>query len=149
MSRRFQFSLKALLVATTIIGVFLGLPLSAARRRAEIVRHIQQSGGDAFYRTGIDYNCFGGPPTISTSTRARMLMSRVFGPDLFFDVTTVYLEGPQVTADLLRELPELSGVSYVLLDDVPSVTVRDIDALQTAIPGCTIEIECDGVRETW
>jgi hypothetical protein len=120
---RFQFSLRALLTAVVVAAAFLAWPLSRVRRQAEIVRHIGQCGGEVFYSSEVNSYCFGPPPPLSPAARTRLSLSRILGQDLFYDVVSVQLEGPQVKQDLLRELRELPTISYVVLVDTSALTV--------------------------
>jgi hypothetical protein len=135
--RRFQFSLRGLLVAITIFGVWLGWKLNSAHRQREAVSAILKAGGTVSY----DYQLERSPIypddfSVHWDTRSptpQWLQSLV-GDDFFHDVIEVKLEGraiPQFDFEKLAYLPRLWHLSLnetKIIPDLPGSVRRIQDS---------------------
>lgn len=115
--RWFQFSLRGLLAAITIFGVWLGWKLNAAHRQREAVLAILKAGGTVSY----DYQMERSPIypddfSVHWDTRSPtpQWLQRLVGDDFFHDVIEAKLEGhaiPQSDFEKLAYLPRLWHLS--------------------------------------
>ena len=133
--RLFQYSLRALLILTTIIAVALGWWSYKARQQREAVaafEKIQRSGC-------ISYDCrlpwTGGmddPPKWP-----QWLLDTV-GVDYFASVQMVCLNNTKVTDAGLEHLKGLTALKHVSLNNT-QVTDAGVARLQKALPSCKID----------
>jgi len=84
----FRFSLRTLLVAVALFGVWLGLRVNAARRQAQAVVEIRnQRGGSVYY----DFESKAENPADAKSWVPSWIISRT-GPDLFHSVVSARMD---------------------------------------------------------
>ena len=118
--RWFRFSLRMLLVVMTVLCVWLGFKVNAARRQKEAVEAILKAGGTVTYDwqyrppanpTGlylVDY----GKSLNNSASPPWPWLSMVFGDDFFQTVTGVFFNAPNPNAtkadyDQVANLPAL------------------------------------------
>jgi hypothetical protein len=126
MSRRFQFSLRALLLAVTVFAVWLGWLAERTRKKSEAIRAIQQIGG-AVSDDEPCAVCF-----YSSNDNVH------WGEDVEFK--------PLADAEIQAVIPQLEilSPSVVYLRDVPSKSGSATFShalnkrLSTALPGCSV-----------
>jgi len=150
--RVFRFSLRALLIAVTAFGVWLGIKLHEAREQRAAVKEIRALGGWVHY----DYQIAGGSFVPQGQPWPPQWLLSIFGEDFFQDVVEVnmvynddgpkrldnnlvsdevkrYLPGlPQLTSlalkegqatdDCLRTIASLSRLEEIYMWDAPAVT---------------------------
>src|SRR5262245_18603147 len=116
--RWLRFSLRTLLVAMTILCVWLGLKVNAARRQREAVAAIAKSGAIIRY----DYEMIsvpGSPNTLGYNPNAAppgpAWLRGFLGEDFFCDVIGIFFPGSTITESDLSQLakfPELKSVTF-------------------------------------
>ena len=138
--RRFQFSLRTLLVVTTLIGIWLGFLGAAAWRQRSAVAEITRLGGRASY----DYqyvDAHGGFDKDAESSVPKWLLE-LLGQDVFHDVTTLNTISTRKTAqpDLEQQvadkLPELLP-KFPKLKYLHVIGVQGADPVLRAVGRCT------------
>lgn len=147
--RRFQFSLRTLLLLTAVLGLFfgwLGKTLRRVQHQRRIVARIGRAGGSVYY----DYQ-LAGEHIDAKAPPGPKLVRMVLGEDVFAHVEAVQFE-ERDTKDrdltVLKELPELKDVSVW----GPSVTDAGL-AHVAAIPklrGLALtdtRVTADGLRQ--
>jgi len=105
--RWFRYSLRTMLVAVTLLCVWLGAVVNPARRQRQTVEKLRESTGRAFIR--YDYEDRG-----STNPRAPDWLRRLLGDDYFHDVvslTWLHFHADEVTPDDLVDLPKLRDLT--------------------------------------
>ncbi len=106
---RFQFSLRALLVALTLVGVWLGIAVAPAQRQRRAVKAIEAVGGSVEYdwqRTEGGSDPFPNGPT---------WLRRLIGDDYFQSVECVYLLGSaDETVKTIPHLKRLKGLKTLV-----------------------------------
>jgi hypothetical protein len=87
-SRRWlRFSLRTLLIAITLFGIWLGLRVNAARRQAQAVAEIRkQRSGSVYY----DFELQANNPAEAKSWVPSWIIART-GPDLFHNVVSAHM----------------------------------------------------------
>jgi hypothetical protein len=125
--RWFRFSLRMLLLVVTVLCVWLGFKVNAARRQKEAVEAILRAGGN------VDYD-FQALPDLPSGAIAfhqggepwePQWLLALLGPDFFHNVISVSLEGSVISRD---ELTQLSSLSKLRLLNLGAVKVRDSDS---------------------
>ena len=111
--RWFRFSLRTLMFALTVLCVWLGVKVNAARRQREAVQAILQAGGTVFY----DYQTVpvsGAPDSFNINSSATLpvpaWLRSIFGDDFFCNVIYVSFSNglsPDLELDRLASLPAL------------------------------------------
>lgn len=112
-----QFSLRALLAVTAVLGVWLGIRVNAARRQREAVSHVLNVGGSVSY----DYhkvdadkpNMF----NFKASPPGPDWLRRVLGDEYFQEVVRISLRDKPVTDDDLKELKQFSKLENLDLSN--------------------------------
>jgi|GEM_PF-2568811 len=140
MHRRFQFSLKTLLVATMAICLFCGYQVNRARRQREAVAKIEKSGGLALYGYEWDQDQ-------DRSKSAPLLepgpawLRNLLGIDYLDSVVAIEAQECEMTdSDFVWLLDRLPNVSYLELRmnpigdaSMPKVgTMRNLTTLRLA-----------------
>lgn len=135
MSRRFQFSLKALLVAIVPLAVCLAVESGVARTQKDVVRLVMSKGGDVYYRhQRIKYHRYANNvPTAPAWLRC------LLGDDHFQTAECLILRGDKFTDDDLVAVGHLKGLTDIYVDSGNRVTTRSLRALQATLPNCYIE----------
>jgi Leucine-rich repeat (LRR) protein len=157
MQFRLQFGLKALLIALTAVGVWLGLQVNGARWQREAVERIKSLRGSAMY----DHQVSGeivtkrgaaGGKAVGlrvTPTRARRpareWLEQFFGVDLFADVVYVDLSA---TAVVDLDLARLHGLPRLRFLSLANTHVTD-GGLQSLVGLTRIErLDLSGTQAT-
>lgn len=134
MRRRLQFSLRTLLVALTIISIWLGIEINADRRKREAVDAIQAAGGKVFY----DYQLrFPGGFARNADPNAPRWLRKLLGDDFFGDVVDVDLNRAQINDEWLARLNDLPRIerlnlAYTPISDVGIVSLSHLRKLRAA-----------------
>jgi hypothetical protein len=151
MTRRFQFSLRALLAAMTVLGIAIGFEANRTLKQRRIAEAIERLGGAVSYSwevTGVDgeYRRPGvirklvgkdlcahiyAVGTVDTGDEVCEYLERI--PTL----KAIVLQGPRVTDDGLERLQSLTQLDELMLGNT-SVTDAGLEKLATALPNCTI-----------
>lgn len=124
MARRFQFSLKALLVATSAIGIWLGLQVNRAIRQREAVGRIEKLTDEEMaicyyrYEWDQDRDCPKKPGTQVEPGPA--WLRNLLGIDFLDPIVAVDIQGCDLTdSDLVWLLDRLPSVCYLELRWTP------------------------------
>lgn len=128
--RWFRFSLQALLVLVTILCIWLGFTVNAARRQREAVEVIRKAGGMVRYnytpgpKRGIlsELNPDPSPPLAPTWLR------RWLGDDYFCSIVGVAFDG-NVDTDTLRELTKLPKLTWVQIMRADRFKASEVESL--------------------
>ncbi len=133
--RRFQFSLRTLLLAVLLLSLplsWLATRMERARRQKEAVKAIQELGGSVIYNGNrLPGGIFPhGAPRVQTPWPS--WLERVLGEDFFWDAERVYWYGshPKVTDQRLVYLKDLKNVREVCLQGT-QVTDAGLEYLKT------------------
>lgn len=115
-----QFSLRALLLVITVVGVWLGIQVNSARKQKAAVDAITKAGGSLYF----DYQevpapagsdaVFAVDPAVSPST-PKWLRDRI-GADYFRTPITVSLSHQQIAQSELLLLANLTAIRQLQLD---------------------------------
>jgi hypothetical protein len=128
--RWFRFSLRTLLTITTVVCVWLGMKINAAREQRQAVAALHQFGP-------IEYDDEVDPDSTKHIPRPdRGWIERLFGVDFFHDVVRVNLGGlPESGLDnsipYLRRLPGLRCLVFQSPFDLREEDYRNLADLQT------------------
>ena len=109
--RRFQFTIRSLLLLTLIVstwGSWFGVEMRAAKRQNEAVGVIEKLGG------GVHYDWSGNP---NPQPPGPAWLRRVLGEDFFATVDGAFLEGSQGTDGDMENLKGLTQLRYLVLSD--------------------------------
>ena len=107
--RRFQFSLRSLLVFVLLVSIcmsWLGVKMERARKQREAVEVIEEAGGAVTY----DYEM------ASPVSSVPIWMRELLGEDFFFDVLEVRAIGADLDNAGLEPLKELTGLQMLYLN---------------------------------
>lgn len=117
--RRFRFSVRALLIATALLGAMLGLRIRTAQRQEAAVRAIRALGGTVFY----DYQM----KRRQDPSAGRAIVDPNASPayPAWFRRIADRLFPPRVEYVSLRDTGA-TDAHLCLLDDLPHVTVLDL-----------------------
>jgi hypothetical protein len=124
--RWFRFGLRSLMIALTLLCVWLGFKVNAARRQREAVQAILQAGGTVAY----DYQMVpvGLPSYAETFNIDRNAVSpapswlrSVFGDDFFCNVIYVGFQGTGADFELVR-LADLPSIRRIIMRSVPTAS---------------------------
>ena len=114
--RWLRFSLRTLLVVITVLCVWLGFKVNAARRQKEAVDAILKAGGTVFYDFQRPANVVGVP--VATEPPGARWLRRLLGDEYFEDVIGVGFSGvKKPTIDVLQQLSRLPKLETVNLSD--------------------------------
>jgi hypothetical protein len=117
--RWFQYSLRTLLVVTTLCAIacsWLGVELQQARRQREAVVALEKLGGTVRYDWQFDTQGYGLP---SPQPPGQPLLRRLLGDDFFQSAHAVYLNGTQVGDSGLENFKGMSQLDALFLNDTP------------------------------
>lgn len=134
--RRFQFSLRALLIAVTALAVWLGLEVNRVRRQREAVEAIIAAGGKVHY----DYEMAPGRSnTPDAEPAAPRWLRKLIGEDFFRDVVDVDLNRTQINDEWLirlNDLPKIErlNLAYTSVSDSGFERLTGLRNLRSAIP---------------
>ena len=124
--RWFRFSLRMLLLVVTVLCVWLGFKVNAARRQREAVMAILKAGGTVTF----SYQCVpvrGNPDALSLDPNALpnapAWLRACLGDDFFRNADEVILNGRAISEEDLAQPMNLSGLWYLFLTDVKIVRV--------------------------
>ncbi|HEY2411169.1 MAG TPA: hypothetical protein VGI40_02945, partial [Pirellulaceae bacterium] len=123
-----RFSLRTLLLATVILGLFfgwLGNLLIRARHQRQIVAHLQNVGAQVVYDYELDSSGRHGDKR--SSPRGPWLVRALLGQDIYASVAQVFFLKSIVDDDVAR-LPDLPRLKYVIVDG-PGITDHGIEHL--------------------
>jgi Leucine-rich repeat (LRR) protein len=109
--RWFRFSLRMLLVAVTVLCVWLGFKVNAARRQKDILGAILKSGGTVAYE--------------KASLTVPDWLRSLFGDDLFYNPTSVFMNDCTFDESSFSQLGILNTVTSVTLVNVRIVSSKD------------------------
>jgi hypothetical protein len=114
--RRFRFSLRMLLAVMTMLCIWLGFKVNAARRQREAVDAIVKAGGSVVYDFQRPANIVGVP--VATEPPGARWLRRLLGDEYFEDVIGVGFSGvKKPTIDVLQQLGRLPKLETVNLSD--------------------------------
>ena len=116
--RWFRFSLRMLLVAVTVLCVWLGFKVNAARREKESVEAIRKIGGLIMFDYQVVPMANGKPDdfTANAALPGPDWLRTLIGEEYLRKVAFVQLKGrPQVTTSDLAELAKLSALRRLTL----------------------------------
>lgn len=105
--RRLQFSLAALLLAVTIIGLWLGPIVNRVRHQQQVVAQVHALGGIVAYAHERNGSEPGGPAWLR----------RWLGDDYFRSVWLIELQGTAANDDLVEQISRLPGVEHLGLTE--------------------------------
>ena len=144
--RRFQFSIRSLLLFTLAVAIpcsWLANEIRWAKRQREVLTEIDTHYGKYLFPVGTysyPVNKLGWPA---------YWPRRVFGDDFFVDVDYVFLSGPQVTdalLDHLKALPQLQKLTLLDCTKVTDVGLETLNGLsrlrELNLDGTTVTDEC-------
>lgn len=115
MPRRFQFSLRALFVLVTVVGVWLGVRVNSARRQAAIVAAIEQVDGFVSYDWQFDEDDH---ETGAIHPPAPAWLRNLIGDDYFQTVTAVYITNdPYLEDQRLPAVDQLPALKKLALGE--------------------------------
>lgn len=131
MPRRFQFSLRALLVGIAVLTTLLAVVSSRAREQRDTVAALEARGWHVEYDWELRSDERPGPAWLR----------RIVGDDYFQRVVVVLVgRGEEMDArrteesiSLLRKLPNLRAVTFY-----PMIPEQSQDMLATALPQCRV-----------
>lgn len=124
----FQFSVRTLVVAMIVVGIWLGIVTNRARRQREAVSAISQVGGTVCY----DYQKAGKRPNAFDPRKlppGPEWLRRLIGPEIFQDVVMVDLKGKPINDQLFNELRKLPKLENLNLNDT---TITDSEMAHLA-----------------
>ncbi len=139
--RRFQFTIRSLLVLTAAVAVScscIAVKVQQARRQKEAVAAIVKLGGTASYDYDENYHSNNEQRELRPEPQAPEWMQRLLGEDLFSQVVFVWLCGSPVTDTELEPLKGLTHPMWLRLHDT-QVTDEGLKKLRQALPRCKIE----------
>ena len=117
--RWFRFGLRTLLLAMTVLCVWLGFNVNAARRQKEAVDAILKAGGTVTF----SYQCVpvrGNPDTLSLDPNALLTtpawLRACLGDDFFRNTVEVILSGRAIFERTSRATDEFAGDLVPILD---------------------------------
>jgi hypothetical protein len=117
--RRFQFSIRSLLVLTVAVAVpcsWLAVEMKCARRQRETLKHLVTKGADVYFDYEYDVNeCYipdAQPPSPAW-------MRNILGCDIFIKPVSVHLEFQHITDDDLELLEGLNLSNQLALEYTP------------------------------
>lgn len=127
-SRWLQYSLRTLLLLTSLVAVCLAMLANRAHQQRNAVAAIRRIGGSVTYHNQI---ARGVAPVRSSpkSPWPRWLRSWL-GQDFFVGVDEVLLRGPKVTDADLVHLRDLRGFNVLILLNTPRVTDMGLKHLE-------------------
>ncbi len=123
--RRLRFSLRALLIVITVLCIWLGIQVNAARRQREAVTAILKIGGEVLF----DYQLVPPPPgepvewmvdRPAAPPGPEWLRSRI-GDDYFRNVFSVAINGKIITESDLKQLSKLPKLKQVFINNTKIV----------------------------
>jgi Leucine Rich repeat len=124
--RWLRFSLRTLLVVMTVLCVWLGFKVNAARRQKEAVEAIIKAGGTVTF----GYQCVpvrGNPDALALDPNALpnapAWLRTCLGDDFFRTADEVILNGRAISDEDLAQTMNLPGIWYLFLTDVKVVRV--------------------------
>lgn len=128
-TQRFQFSLRALLVALTLLGVWLGIAVAPAQRQRRAVKAIEALGGSVRY----DWQSKEG--SSDPSPNGPTWLRRLVGDDYFQSVECVYLFGSaDETVKTIPHLKRLKGLNTLVFGmHSDQSSLREVEQ---ALPQC-------------
>jgi hypothetical protein len=148
--RRFQFSLRSLLVLTVAVAVpcsWMAAEMRDARKQREVVEEIRKLGGD------VEDDCqkendpevvlysgvTGRYRVINAQSPTPEWLRKMMGGQFFATVIKVYLlNSPVVTDTDMEKLKTLNQLKYVDVRNT-QVTDKGVRKLQQALPNCVID----------
>jgi hypothetical protein len=119
--RWFRFGLRTLLIGVTVLCVWLGIKVNAARRQHEVVQAILQAGGTVAY----DYQTVpsGDPDSFNINRNATLSapdwLRSIFGGDFFCNVIYVGFQGTGANFELAR-LADLPSIRRIIIRSIPA-----------------------------
>jgi hypothetical protein len=128
--RWFRFSLRALLVLVTMLCVWLGFTVNAARRQKEAVDAILKVGGVVYF----DYQKVprpGNPSSwdvdLNAEPPAPAWLHMIVGDEYFRDVVEVALQRNVINEADLARLADLHGLAVIYLTDMDIESLGSVD----------------------
>ena len=111
--RRFQFSIRSLLVLTVVVAIpcsWLAMEMNKARKQREVVEGVEKLGGAVSYgyQTGEYAIYYPGPPILEWP-------SSLLGEDFFSDVVAVSYQNSTLWNDAFDRVRELQSVTDLTL----------------------------------
>jgi hypothetical protein len=124
--RWFAFSLRALFIVVTVLGVWLGFIVHHARQQKAALAALESVGGYFYY----DYQ-YEPPETYypNAAPPGPSWFWRFVDKDLFFDVVAVGLNSKPATDDTLEQVRRLRRLQQLDLAGAPKVTDKGLNNL--------------------
>jgi hypothetical protein len=136
MSRRFQFSLRALLVIMVVVSAWMAILSSRARTQRDIVDMILKKGGGVHYRHQEFIARRGWNDAEPIAPR---WLRHALGDDYFQTVSLVALRGFKFSDKELEVISNLKGVRVLTVnEECYDITAAGLRGLQTRLPSCEI-----------
>lgn len=140
MSRRFQFSLRALLVVTAVLAVWLGWHVECARRQRDVARLVAELGGSVQYDDDFDSDGWRREEGFTPSKAP--LLRRFLGHEFFHAIVSVELARARLKDDdLERLLPK-----FAALGTIRELGLTGADITDTGLAGIASMAE---LRQLW
>lgn len=134
MTRRFQFSLRALLVATAVITIIAALQAERARSQREVVEFLLARDCDVHYR---HQELVPGREWDHSDPSAPEWARQLLGDDYFRTPVTVFL-GSSFTDDDFDTLARLKTIRSVEVYLPTNVTAEGLKRFKARLPSCSI-----------
>ena len=119
--RWFRFGLRTMLLALTVLCIWLGFKVNAARRQHDAVQAILQAGGTVAY----DYQMVPVADTFNIDRNAvpsaPSWLRSVFGDDFFSNVIYVGFQGAGADFELPR-LADLPSIRRIIIRSIPTAS---------------------------
>ncbi|QDU57245.1 leucine-rich repeat domain-containing protein [Aeoliella mucimassa] len=148
-------SLRTAFLLLTILCIWLGVVVSAARRQERIVRRVEELGGrveydyewDSDVRGQLDWQGTGGVGPAPEPAGPRWLRNLV-GKHYFCNVVYVYLrDAPEVDDELVADIGHLSELHRLGLNNCPKVTDAGIEQLPVSLPLIALDVEGTAISD--
>ena len=119
--RRFQFSLRTLLVLVVVVALpfsWSAAEMKGAREQREAAKRIEKAGGEAWYDYHVTFDDQQHVHQICPQANAPgwVLLRRSLGDDFFNDVVVVEVQDDRFTDSDLEHVQKLTRLTYLLLD---------------------------------
>jgi hypothetical protein len=138
--RRFQFSLRTLLIVTVVVAAmagWLGRGIEHNRRQSEVVKAVTSIGGYVYY----DYERRGSGWSRGPEPNGPRSLRAIFGENFFSEVAVVGLSDTIVTDANLPAIEEnMTRLAHLETLDVTrtKISAAGVNHLKAALPNCQV-----------